>query len=151
MIGSWKKGEGPMSTASESSAKTVGQSFSIGDGRRSETTLSHGTTVTGKLSFTAAATIDCAVEGEIFAKAPLTIGRNAVIKGKISANAITVFGTIDGSIDASERLILSKSAKVKADVKTPSISIEEGAAFEGSCAMPDRESGLKGDSSLRAA
>jgi len=142
-----------MSSTNDSSAKTVGQPFAVNDGLtgRAETTLSHGTSVAGKLSFSAAATIDCAVEGEIVAKAPITIGRNAIIKAKILGTTITVLGTVDGSIEASERLILSKSAKVRAEVKTPSISIEEGAAFEGSCSMPEKEGGIKSDSSLRAA
>ncbi|HEY9502551.1 MAG TPA: polymer-forming cytoskeletal protein, partial [Pyrinomonadaceae bacterium] len=44
-------------------------------------------------------------------------------------------GTINGDIIATQRLELGRSAKVNGNIQTPSLIIEQGAVFEGSCKM----------------
>ena len=63
----------------------------------------------------------------------------------ISAKTIVVQGTVDGSLTASDRLDLRKSAVVTGDVTTQRIAIEEGAFLKGKVDI-QREAG-KGASS----
>ena len=46
-----------------------------------------------------------------------------------------IHGTINGDIIATQRLELGRAAKVNGNIQTPSLIIEQGAVFEGSCKM----------------
>jgi cytoskeletal protein CcmA (bactofilin family) len=46
-----------------------------------------------------------------------------------------IHGTINGDIIATQRLELGRAAKVHGNIQTPSLIIEQGAIFEGSCKM----------------
>ncbi|HYO91180.1 MAG TPA: polymer-forming cytoskeletal protein, partial [Pyrinomonadaceae bacterium] len=47
----------------------------------------------------------------------------------------TINGTVNGDIIATERLEMGRAAHVKGNIQTPSLMIEQGAIFEGSCRM----------------
>jgi cytoskeletal protein CcmA (bactofilin family) len=46
-----------------------------------------------------------------------------------------IHGTINGDIIATQRLELGRAAKVNGNIQTPSLVIEQGAVFEGTCKM----------------
>jgi cytoskeletal protein CcmA (bactofilin family) len=46
-----------------------------------------------------------------------------------------IHGTINGDIIATQRLELGRAAKVHGNIQTPSLIIEQGAIFEGTCKM----------------
>jgi cytoskeletal protein CcmA (bactofilin family) len=46
-----------------------------------------------------------------------------------------IHGTINGDIIATQRLELGRAARVNGNIQTPSLIIEQGAMFEGSCKM----------------
>jgi cytoskeletal protein CcmA (bactofilin family) len=76
--------------------------------------------------------IDGQVEGSIqLAGNSLTVGPNGRVRADVNAKNVTVGGTLDGNIHASERTELRKSAVVNGDVQTKRIAIEEGAYFKG--------------------
>lgn len=74
-------------------------------------------------------------EGGLDTKGSLTIGENASVKASIKGEAITVAGNVYGDIEASTSLKIVPPAKVKGNIKTPLLSIAEGAIFEGNCHM----------------
>jgi cytoskeletal protein CcmA (bactofilin family) len=53
------------------------------------------------------------------------------VKADITARNLTIGGTLDGNVHASERTELRKTAVVNGDVQTRRIAIEEGAYFKG--------------------
>jgi cytoskeletal protein CcmA (bactofilin family) len=61
----------------------------------------------------------------------LTIGPNGRIHASVAAKNVTVGGSLEGDIKASERTEMRKSAVVNGDVQTRRIAIEEGAFFKG--------------------
>jgi len=61
----------------------------------------------------------------------VTVGPNGRVKADITAKNLTVGGTLDGNVHASERTELRKTAVVNGDVQTRRIAIEEGAYFKG--------------------
>jgi cytoskeletal protein CcmA (bactofilin family) len=76
--------------------------------------------------------IDGEVEGNIDLRSNnVTIGPNGKVRASVSAKSIVVQGKVDGSLTASDRLDLRKSAIVTGDVTTQRIAIEEGAFLKG--------------------
>jgi cytoskeletal protein CcmA (bactofilin family) len=76
--------------------------------------------------------IDGQVEGNIHLLGnSLTVGPNGRVHASIAAKNVTVGGSLEGNIQASERTELRKTAVVNGDVQTRRIAIEEGAYFKG--------------------
>ncbi len=76
--------------------------------------------------------VDGQVEGSIqLSGNNLTIGPNGRVRANISAKNVTIGGTLDGNIIASERTELRKTAVTNGDVQTKRIAIEDGAFFKG--------------------
>ena len=89
-------------------------------------------TVKGELSGNEDIYIDGQLDGTIqLAGNSVTVGPNGRVKANITAKNLTVGGTLDGNVHASERTELRKSAVVNGDVQTKRIAIEEGAYFKG--------------------
>lgn len=74
-------------------------------------------------------------EGEFDLKGQLKIAQGAVIKGNIVASGVSVNGNVDGTIVASERILLDTTASIKGRLVTPKISIQDGAVFDGELQM----------------
>src|SRR5437870_6409826 len=62
----------------------------------------------------------------------LTVGPNGRVRAGIKAREIVVLGTIDGNVEALDRIDIRKDAKLIGDIKTARIIIEDGAYFKGS-------------------
>ncbi len=72
----------------------------------------------------------------------LSIGSSASVIAKIVARSVTIFGSVDGNILASERVELLSTASVRGHVTTPSIMLMEGAHFTGSIDPARTEAGM---------
>src|SRR2546425_11057617 len=95
-----------------------------------------GTIVTGEAGFKAMMRIDGQMSGRITSTGgTLVIGTNGRVDANIEVAVATVHGTVNGDIIATQRLELGRSAKVSGNIQTPSLMIEQGAIFEGSCKM----------------
>ena len=93
--------------------------------------------------------IDGQVEGSVDPKGnSLTIGPDGRLKANVIASAVVVRGTLEGNIQASERVDLKQSAVVVGDIVTQSISIEPGAQIKGSIEV---QGGLSKDQFASAA
>lgn len=89
-------------------------------------------TIKGELSGSEDIYLDGQIEGTIqLAGNSVTVGPNGRVKANITAKNLTVGGTLDGNVHASERTELRKTAVVNGDVQTRRIAIEEGAYFKG--------------------
>src|SRR5262252_7031579 len=62
----------------------------------------------------------------------LTVGPNGRVRAGIKAREIVVLGTIDGNVEALDKIDIRKDAKLVGDIKTARIIIEDGAYFKGS-------------------
>ena len=70
------------------------------------------------------------------------MGEGAEVSAEIEVERISVNGTLRGSVQASGRIELLARARVNADLVTPSLRIEEGAFFQGSCQMGEGRANL---------
>jgi cytoskeletal protein CcmA (bactofilin family) len=88
--------------------------------------------IKGELSGSEDLYLDGQVEGSIELRDhSLTVGPNGNVKANVSAKGVVIQGKLDGSVTASDRVELRKSAVVTGDVTTQRISIEEGAFLNG--------------------
>jgi cytoskeletal protein CcmA (bactofilin family) len=83
---------------------------------------------------------DLFVEGEVtgmiqLQNHTLTIGTQGKIKADVYAHTVFVEGSMDGDLFASEQVIVRKSAKVRGNITSPRVTLEDGAAFKGSIEM----------------
>jgi cytoskeletal protein CcmA (bactofilin family) len=62
----------------------------------------------------------------------LVVGPNGKVRATIGAREVDVHGTVEGNVDAAERIILRKNSKLVGDLKMASVVIEDGAYFKGS-------------------
>jgi cytoskeletal protein CcmA (bactofilin family) len=75
------------------------------------------------------------VEGEITTTGTLIIGEQAVVKGVISAGVLITSGKVNATISATAKIQIQKPGILIGDIRTPGISIEDGAHFHGMCDM----------------
>lgn len=88
--------------------------------------------IKGELSGSEDIYIDGQVEGSVqLGGGSLTIGASGRVHANIVARNVTVGGTLDGNIQASERTEIRKTAVVNGDIQTRRIAIEDGAYFKG--------------------
>jgi cytoskeletal protein CcmA (bactofilin family) len=95
-----------------------------------------GTTVTGEANFKAMMRVDGHFSGRVNSSSgTLIVGANGKVEANIEVAVAIIHGTINGDIIATQRLELGRAAKVNGNIQTPSLIIEQGAVFEGSCKM----------------
>lgn len=88
--------------------------------------------IKGELSGSEDVYVDGQLDGRVdLVGNSLTVGPNGRVHANIVAKTVTIGGTLDGNIQASERTELRKTAVVNGDVQTRRIAIEEGAYFKG--------------------
>jgi len=62
----------------------------------------------------------------------LTVGVNGKVEASIKAREVIVAGAVMGNVEAGDKIIIRKDAQLEGDLKSASISIEDGAYFKGS-------------------
>lgn len=110
------------------------------DDSESFTVLGRDVIFQGVVHFDSTVQIDSCFEGEIHAKGILVVGEHAVIRGTVTVGTLISSGKIVGTVAASQKVQLLKSAVHIGDVQTPVLSIEEGAYFKGCTEMGPRPS-----------
>jgi cytoskeletal protein CcmA (bactofilin family) len=94
--------------------------------------LSSGVSITGSVKFAKQLLIDGEVKGNIESTGILTIGKHAQIRAQIRTKSVTVQGTVEGNIFATERCELQAGSTLRGDVEAPRLSVDENATFLGS-------------------
>src|SRR5262245_16555279 len=99
------------------------------------TFLAKGVHFKGVLKSEGTVRIDGSLEGEIHTDGAVIVGEHAVIQGTVSAGIVMTSGKINGTVTATDKVQLLKPGVFIGDIRTPAISIEEGAHFHGICDM----------------
>lgn len=98
--------------------------------------VGNGTTLTGEANFKGMLRVDGHLSGQVKSEGgTLIVGNNGQVDADIEVAVATIHGAVNGDITASQRLELGRAAKVNGNITTPSLVIEQGAVFEGSCRM----------------
>jgi cytoskeletal protein CcmA (bactofilin family) len=76
--------------------------------------------------------VDGEVEGTVEAlEHKLTVGPHGNMRAGTKAREVAVLGSVQGDIDATDKIEIRKDAKVIGNIKTARIIIEDGAYFKG--------------------
>jgi cytoskeletal protein CcmA (bactofilin family) len=83
---------------------------------------------------------DLMIEGDVSGTVELrnhslTVGKEGKVKANIFARSITIDGTTEGDMFASERISVRATANVRGNLLAPRVSLEDGARFKGSIEM----------------
>ena len=97
--------------------------------------LGEGTEFKGVISFEGTVRVDGVLEGEVITDDTFIIGTAAKVKAEVKAGVVIVMGRMEGKIVAKEKCEVRVGSHVSGEIITPSIYIEEGAVFEGTCHM----------------
>lgn len=81
--------------------------------------------------------IDGVVSGEVKTKGSVVVGPNANIIASIKAKDVSVSGSVQGNIEAANRLEITETGKVLGDIAASVLSIAAGAVFSGKSQMSD--------------
>jgi cytoskeletal protein CcmA (bactofilin family) len=131
-------GAAPQATpASASKALTESETIAreIKDGTLSGF-VGSGTTVTGESTFKSMLRIDGKFSGRITStNGTLIVGAGGQVDANIEVSVATIQGVVNGDVIATERIELGRAAKLHGNIQTPSLIIEQGAVFEGTCKM----------------
>ena len=84
--------------------------------------------VTSQEPLTVAGHVDGSVE---VTGHPLTIVQDGRAKGTLLAPTIVVSGSVDGSLCASDKVVVSATAVIEGDISAPVLSVAEGARVQG--------------------
>ena len=105
----------------------------IEDENKIDTIMGEDIEFKGSLKFKNSLKIKCKFSGKIQTDGQLIIGHEANVNADINAKSISVSGNLKGRVKANQRVELLKKSITHADIITPDIVIESGAAFNGTC------------------
>lgn len=95
-----------------------------------------GTTLTGETTFKATLRVDGHITGRVMSDTgTLIVGTGGQVDANITVAAAIIHGIVNGDVVATERVELGRTAKLVGNIQAPSLSIEQGAIFEGNCSM----------------
>lgn len=75
------------------------------------------------------------VKGRINVRDSLVVENGGLVEATVETSSITVNGTVNGDISASERAELRPNSTVVGDIRAPRILIADGASFKGNVDM----------------
>jgi len=99
------------------------------------TVIGPGSKFVGSFSGKGNYAISGSVEGDCNLEGSVLLQDEGAWKGVLTARVVVVAGAVEGQIEANEKLELTRSARVRGDVKAPVIAIAEGAVLDGKITM----------------
>ncbi len=95
--------------------------------------LSQGAEFSGLVVLPESARIDGRVSGDVIASDLVWIGKTARVVARIEAEAVVVEGSVEGAIEARERVDLFATARVRGEIQTPRLTLADGSFLRGRC------------------
>jgi cytoskeletal protein CcmA (bactofilin family) len=103
-----------------------------------------GIHIEGTLRFKGIIRVDGHVRGRIESEeGTVIVGDRGVIEADVRVGRAVVMGEVTGTIEATEKIEILRSARMTGELWGPVISIDPGARFDGNCGM--KKGGATGD------
>jgi cytoskeletal protein CcmA (bactofilin family) len=100
---------------------------------RGSAVIGKSVTIKGQIFSREDLTIDGEVDGSVeLQEHRLTIGPEGNIRADVSAHEVIVLGSINGNVEATEKIDIRKQARIIGDIKAARIETEDGAYLKGS-------------------
>lgn len=79
------------------------------------------------------------IDGEIIHTQRLTIGRDGTVKANVRAQMVIIEGAVEGDVRADKSVVVKETANMRGNICAPSVSILQGASFNGGVDMSGAE------------
>lgn len=100
-----------------------------------ESLLGKGIEIKGTVRSKGSLRIEGAAEGNVECEGDITIGETAIMNCDVTAQNVTIGGTVAGTVKCYGRLELLPTARVKGDIIVNTLVVSEGAVFSGTTQM----------------
>jgi cytoskeletal protein CcmA (bactofilin family) len=97
--------------------------------------IAAGTVFEGKLKASGSIRVDGRIVGDVVATQNISVGTSGDVEGNLTAKSVTIGGKVKGSVLAQEKLLFESKAVVTGDIRAARLVMDEGALFDGKCAM----------------
>lgn len=102
------------------------------------TIIGADTHIEGKMRFQKGAKINGKFDGDITGPGELRVSNAAMCRANVEAGSVSVDGTIEGNVNAKDRVALNNGGRVKGDIVAAKMVMAEGASLYGQVAIgPD--------------
>ena len=115
------------------------------------TLLGRGSEFEGKLVFEGTVHINGKLKGHIFSDDVLVVGEGADVQAEIEVGTVLVYGSVTGNIKASRSIELHAPGRIRGNIATPNLMVEQGTIFQGACTMDGVGAGQQGAKAPAAA
>jgi cytoskeletal protein CcmA (bactofilin family) len=102
-------------------------------------TMGPNDTLEGKLTYEGHVHVDGRVEGELRVSGNIEVASGSTVKALLEASNVTIKGDVEGALNARDKLVLGKNAKLSGDITVRRLQIEDGASLNGHVRMGDFE------------
>lgn len=109
-----------------------------GRGGELNTFIGKGSIVNGNLKIENSLRIDGKVKGDVSCTETVVLGKGGRIEGNVTAKHVMLAGEVRGNISAEGKVFLETTAVVTGDIQAVKLVIDEGAVFDGACAMSEQ-------------
>ena len=100
------------------------------------TLIGKGIRIKGEITGTASIEVWGTVDGTAGTEGTFRVREGGQVDGEIATREVVVDGKVQGLIAAEQKIALNASSRVQGEIKAKSVSIAEGAHFEGNVKMP---------------
>ena len=109
-------------------------------GETLNTIVGRGTLFEGVMKVDNSVRIDGTFKGELSCSGTLTIGQSGEAHAQLEGRDIYINGLVHGNLRG-DKVRLDSHARVVGDINSHSLSISEGAVFQGNCSMEVDDAG----------
>ena len=104
------------------------------------TFLGHDAIFDGTINFKGTIRLDGKVKGKVVSDdGTVIIGDKATVEAEIAVETVIIKGSVNGNIQARDRIEAYPPARILGELQAPTISIDSGVVFNGTCSMENRE------------
>lgn len=97
--------------------------------------IGKGTLIRGDVIGADALSIEGRLEGRLQLSSRLTVEPTGQLDAEVWAESVALHGTISGTIEAKDAIVVSSVATVRAALRAPRVVLEDGARFSGDIEM----------------
>tara|TARA_Y100000814_G_scaffold266033_1_gene219684 strand:+ start:271 stop:645 length:375 start_codon:yes stop_codon:yes gene_type:complete len=82
------------------------------------------------------------VLGNVECKGKVHTSKGSIINGNVNSKSAYINGKIEGDLIVQDKVVLAKFSQLKGNLVSSTLSIEEGAKFDGVCNMQSKSSSV---------
>lgn len=100
------------------------------------TVIGPGIEIIGDVTASADMKINGHIKGRIVESSHnVEIGESGKVNANVSAKVVIVSGVVEGNLKGIEKVLITKTGRVRGNIVTPRVQLEDGALFRGSIEM----------------